>query len=46
MKNIKIKNNELIDICENIVREGLKELEKQEKEQRLNEEMWRYHNGF
>ena len=46
MKNIKIKNNELIDICESIVREGLKELEKQEKEQRLNEEMWRYHNGF
>lgn len=42
----KKEKKELIDICENIVREGLKDLEKQEKEQKLNEETWRYHNGF
>lgn len=43
MKNNK-NNKKLIELCEEIVREGLKELERQEQERKLNEEVWKLHN--
>lgn len=39
------ENKKLIELCELIVKEGLKELEKQEKERRLNDELWKLQNG-